>query len=180
MARHSRRGRRPGSSCWTEPVPLFSDGSPERRTDAQREQYHALELETVTLRVQLENALDQNRDLRDRVQQLEAREERMARALRRAIRPAPPVAPAAPAAPAAPVGPQIGPRALQAIEAFAGRNRELGQHLMREALALLAADPALDDKVLAAKIVEGESPDMLDDDDELAAAAGRIIPGGSL
>lgn len=158
---------------------LFSDGTPERIANALQKQYHELELETVTLRVQLQNALDQNRDLRDRVQQLEARDERMARALRRAIRPAaPPAAPAAAAA--APVGPQIGPRALQAIEAFAGRNRELGQHLMHEALALLAADPTLDDTVLAAKIVEGESPDLLDDDDELAAAAGRIIPGGSL
>lgn len=153
----------------------------ELETARDADRIHELELENATLRVHLEHASDAERELRDRVQQLEAQTDKLVRRLLKLTRPiVPPPAPSAAPMVAMPTGPTLGPKALRAIAVYAGRDKTLGQHLMQEALGMLAADPDLTDAQIAAKIIEGEDPEGLDSgDDDVATAGGRVIPGGS-
>lgn len=148
---------------------------------------NAAERERTILRLEtlLEARNETVLDLRARVRELEERLARLTSELVDALK-------SRPATMAGPVsGPQagagsldtaisLGPKAQRAISAVAGRNRALGRELTLAAYEELAANPELEDAALAAKILDGESPDLASDDDDVETARGRVIPGGGV
>lgn len=147
--------------------------------DAERATERAILRLELTIEVRDETI----RELRTQVSALERRAESVTRELIEALASRPATIAASVPGPHAGAqqpqgGPILGPKAQGAISKYAGRNKLLGQQLTEAALGELLINPELTDDELAAKIIDGESPDSDSDDEAIEVARGRVIPGG--